>query len=392
MAIHNSALRHGLLSLGALWQCKHLLKDSPLPEHIAPTLNALLMRSWEHEMESQRHMGLYMASNNCQIQNILAHAAMMVMLQGYGYAVRFYIGKLLRPQTPPLMLSCKLRPLQWISYFLMLGMAFDQSHCTNLNDSPLPPPIMDAPRKVMLKEGFWPTPNARVSGLNLTFDDLMSVLKDLRFAFRCFNHRETKSDWQPCSTAFHILEELVAEILEKNMGETSKTTYPKFFDGQANIPTDCLLSKVPNELRLFVCQIMVPGFSHRQRWLLFSFLRLVPTRFLSIITSVLGEISVPGVQFGYDGVGNGRLMLDDAEDISSIDCWAVDIFSTWMALVMVADDMRWMKLVGLSELRRIISLMNKSPAGRSYIQSRGGPLWWPRRVLNQQIQARMLPN
>ncbi|KAK1830942.1 hypothetical protein QBC39DRAFT_353013 [Podospora conica] len=395
LALQSTFLLKSVLALSCVCRCCDITSKSNLVSTDRQAVMDLLKRAEAFHMESMHEVQTTLHEPN-QHDYILANAAMMGMYGSASHWLRIWLAKTsahnddgVQEFTPS--------STRWIRLFRAVTTAYTglrfqtpgpgdagSNHVARAASPTLSDLSWGDHPFAGMTEGEQGRPPPREHVLHsivaATFQSAMSNLREnarvvlfgqmpVQMVHRqdrnSFDDRRCDEDAQACLAALEVLGDImdhnfrhdITPAIESPM-QSSSTTSLDIHD-----TTVQQVSTVSPWLQRYISSITSTVPSRLARRYIAAFVHKAPLRFLDMVEEVLASMDSRDA--------NGWLMTPRQQ-------FALNLFAHWLVLVLLLDNVWWIRGIGAWELERIISLTDD----REQQQRRTGEKWWPERMLD----------
>lgn len=402
LAFGSKPLMGSVLALAAVCQCYDLLQPTTIRPHdddeslSLPRIQKLLALAESHHKSSLHQ--IQEAIGTERYDTVLANATLMTLYGNAVHCIRIRLIQLYNKQESNVMV----RPIpsefipaqsQWISVIRAVHCAFVglraevETECGVENRaSPSSGLLQEAEIEFGLTEGVGevkcsqdgPAESTRrlfqpivTVTIGSAMDKLRKKVQRTREAIK----NAADVDTQVCTRALEILESIVSETLPGIINKPSRPaspadTHSEGFIGRLSLVTPWLRAYTARVTSNSALSNEMPRSSltsHPMRRKITSFLNRVDSDYLSLVQQMLERMALP--KFG-ETTGSGCREEESAETRC-----AMDIFAHWLVLMCLLDGVWWIGGIGMWELGRVVSYMERPGVGE--IGQKKEEAWWP---------------
>ncbi|KAL2129038.1 hypothetical protein VTI74DRAFT_8312 [Chaetomium olivicolor] len=383
LACHSEPLMRSVLALAAVCKCCDIIHKPPVSSHDRSQVVLLLSLAHQYHLESMREIQATLHEPK-NYDHVLANAAMMGMYGSGSHCARIW---LVKTATVGDEVPCHLMPEQpqWMSLFRAVRLAYAGllKETLQTDDMPQASPALEPLASHGHQYEHLPSSHARAlpnhplaPTMAATAGCALSKLYEkATIAPTCTNI--DPEDLQACLAALSIFNTIVTATFPPTHHAPQPSTPPDpndnhlphlradamSFNPAASSPRLCLLSPW---LRRYAASISSMTPSTLPRRTIMSFVHKVPTRYLGLIEDVMAFISSHPTEAP-------AAMLE----LSVTHQLALEIFSHWLVLVMLLDDVWWIGGIGAWELGRVLDAVRKDGRWSTEEYERDGEEWWP---------------
>ncbi|KAK7419605.1 hypothetical protein QQX98_003196 [Neonectria punicea] len=402
LAFNNKPLMASLLALAAVSKCSHIATHSSAPlESLDEICELLVLADQHHRVSLQQIQAAIPTTDRCEY--VLLNAIFMAIYGSARHGVRIRLAKIATLRGKQLPIELLPTGSQWISliraaHAAHMGLRHNPNHTLNTRETNFP---ASKTNDALQLETSAPSGNDVRSGE----DGLPEGTGRLLFpivAATCFPaleklHAKAQAmmvnisspaipedspDWQQpvsynselqaCFAAHEILHHVFATVFSK------KELVPECPQAAAlglKFPSRGPLSQIPPWLATYLGRITSGATSSPIRRTIMGFLNRVPPGFMDLVQSELNKMPV---ECAYANLVPWEITDSESFPPSTTLQLAMDIFTHWLVLVMVMDDVWWVGGMGEWELGRAVTFMQT----QGWIDfSATGDTWWPESML-----------
>ena len=405
LAKKSKPLVSSIIALAAVCKCNDIVRGSGIERRDNNLLYELLaLADWHHKASLRQTQDEIACADH--YDSVLANAPLMVLYASANHSVRIQLGKEAL-KADSLHVDFAPAQSQWIPLIRAAHLAY-----TGLLSAPRPridrlsrsidtslavyPPISSWRHylrgNTIISAEDGPTRQARDFLLPMIASTSSLALKKLRELLLTIQSpnlpeelamgnsgnmdkrgaNSSSPDFQACSDALDTLDRVMDDVFNENA--SSIPPPGRQTESDFEVCPQSLLSEVSP----WLCTYLASVTSHKQlnkplRRTIMFFLNRVPTKYLDLVQTTLGEISE-------QDTGGLEINLGFNSPSHSIaHRLAMAIFAHWLVLVMLLDGVWWIGDIGAWELERIVLFMHRLPRSCSVFTDEN---WWPELMLN----------
>ncbi|KAK7432913.1 hypothetical protein QQZ08_000384 [Neonectria magnoliae] len=399
LAFNNKPLMASLLAIAAVSKCYHISTQSSAPlESLDEICELLVLADQHHRVSLQQIQAAIPTTDRCEY--VLLNAIFMAIYGCARHSVRIRLAKIATLSGKQLPIELLPTGSQWISliraaHSAHMGLRYNPNHtlaatetnCTasKTNDAQRLETSAPTENDVRSEEDWLPEGTSRLL-FPIVAATCFPALEKLHAKAQAMMVdisppavSEDSPDWQQpviyrselqaCFAALEILRHVFATVFSRN------DLVPKCPQAAALGLKFPPLSQVPPWLASYLGRITSGATSSPIRRTIMGFLNRVPPNFMDLVQSELDKMPVE-----CSCANPVPWEITDSKSFppSTIRQLAMDIFTHWLALVMVLDDVWWVGGMGEWELGRAVTYMQ----AQGWVDfSAATDTWWPESML-----------
>ncbi|KAK4148797.1 hypothetical protein C8A00DRAFT_19430 [Chaetomidium leptoderma] len=409
LACQSKPLMRSVLALAAVCKCRDIISQPSVAHEDRGQVVELLSLANHYHQESLREIqgALHEAKN---YDHVLANAAMMGMYGSGSHCTRIWLAKTATFDQP----LCDLMPEhpQWMSLFRAVRLAYagllNDSTSRTDDTAQLSPASQNLQMRYEYKvssrveQSRPPTNHPLGPILATTVGSALARLHEKAAQIQASSsvnsndNNNNPAALQACLTALTLLSGIVAEAFppDDSRPNTPPSGNHHHHGGGGNqlafaVDIDPVgrLSEISPWLRRYTASIssMIP--SQLPRRAIMAFVHKAPSRYLNLIDEMLGLFQTTSAEEAPGGGGGGGEGLASSSwgggcspvpvpEPSVAHQLAVEIFAHWLVMVILLDNVWWIRGIRAWELGRIVSQVRKDGRWRGCLWNTDRD-WWP---------------